>query len=173
VTAAERKSIKETKKFLNKQIRENDKARRALVDSDKTLKPIIQALDDEAGIALQGACSMVGIVPELGELNRGKISALVGVCPYNKDSGTQQGSRSIAGGRATARSILYMLTLYAIRRNEHIKSFYRRLVKSGKLRKVAIVACMRKYLIYLNTKIAKLKKELNLSSLFIPAQSTN
>jgi transposase len=75
------------------------------------------------------------------------------------------GKRGIFGGRAAARSMLYMLTLTAIRRNEYLKGFYARLVKSGKIKKVAKIACMRKYLIYLNTKIAAVKAAFNLNNL--------
>ena len=99
----------------------------------------------------------MGEIPELGELNRSQVAALVGVAPMNNDSGTKCGYRSIYGGRSAARSMLYMLTMAAIRRNAHIKSFFRRLVSAGKIKMVALVACMRKYLIYLNTKVAAAK----------------
>ncbi len=83
-------------------------------------------------------------------LNRKQIAALVGVAPYNRDSGTTVGQRSIFGGRAEVRSVLYMATLTATRSNPTIKAFYKKLVSRGKKKKVALVACMRKFLVCLN-----------------------
>lgn len=160
VSAEEFASIKETKKLIRAQIRKIDALRDSCIQSSAKLKAFYQALDDEDGIAQQGACVLMGEIPELGELNRAQVAALVGVAPMNNDSGKLQGLRSIYGGRSKARSMLYMLTMAAIRRNEHIKSFYRRLVRSGKIKMVALVACMRKYLIYLNTKVAAAKLKL-------------
>jgi len=161
LSADERQSIKETKKFINKQIRKVDELRSNLLEKDAELKAIYQVLDEQDGIACQGACVLMGDIPELGELNRGKIAALIGVAPFNRDSGTIEGKRRILGGRAGPRSLLYMLTLTGIRRNEHLNVYYRKLVKSGKAKKVAIVACMRKYLIYLNTKVGAVKTAFN------------
>ncbi len=89
-------------------------------------------------------------LPELGTLNRHGISALVGVCPFNCDSGTLRGKRRIWGGRATVRSVLYMATMTATRCNAVLRAFYQRLVHAGKPKKVALVACMRKLLTILN-----------------------
>lgn len=160
LSSDERQSIKESKKFINKQIRKIDELRLELVKKHAELKAVYEALDEQDGIAEQGACVLLGEIPELGELNRGEISALVGVAPLNQDSGKHAGKRKIAGGRMVARCLLYMLTLTAIRRNAYLKGHYRSLVKRGKLKKVAIVACMRKYLIYLNTKIGVVKTKL-------------
>jgi transposase len=90
------------------------------------------------------------LLPELGTLNRKQIAALVGVAPYNRDSGSTIGQRSIYGGRAEVRSALYMATLTATRSNPKIKAFYKKLVSKGKKKKVALVACMRKFLVCLN-----------------------
>jgi len=168
VSDSERQCIKESKKFIRRQIRKVDELRLKIVEKEATLKAIYQALDDEDGIAQQGACMLMGGIPELGDLNRAKVSALVGVAPYNDDSGKREGNRSIYGGRKAPRNILYMLTLTAIRRNEHIRKVYLNLVKRGKLKKVAIVACMRKYIIYLNSRIAEVKRELKLPALYVP-----
>jgi transposase len=89
-------------------------------------------------------------LPELGKLNRRKIAALVGVAPFNRDSGTMRGRRTVWGGRAKLRAILYMAALVASRRNTIITAFYQRLVDAGKAKKVALVACMRKLLTILN-----------------------
>ena len=94
--------------------------------------------------------TLLSMVPELGTLGRRQISALIGVAPLNRDSGTQRGRRSVWGGRASVRAVLYMCALAAIRSNPAIRAFYERLVAAGKLPKVAIVACMRKLLTILN-----------------------
>ena len=89
-------------------------------------------------------------LPELGQLNRRQIAALVGVAPLNRDSGTLRGKRTVWGGRAKLRAVLYMAALVGIKRNQVIASFYERLVNAGKAKKVALVACMRKLLTILN-----------------------
>jgi transposase len=92
-------------------------------------------------------------LPELGQLNRRKIAALVGVAPLNRDSGTMRGKRTVWGGRAKLRAVLYMGALVGIRYNPVISAFYERLLKAGKAKKVALVACMRKLLTILNAMI--------------------
>jgi transposase len=94
--------------------------------------------------------TMLISLPELGQLNRQQIAALVGVAPRNRDSGTWRGKRTIWGGRAHVRSALYMATLAAITFNPAISTFYQRLVQEGKAKKVALTACMRKLLTILN-----------------------
>jgi transposase len=96
------------------------------------------------------ARTLIADLPELGSLDRRRIAALVGVAPFNRDSGTWRGRRSIQGGRAHVRSALYMATLSAIRCNPAIAPFYKRLRSAGKTGKQAIVACMRKLLTILN-----------------------
>ncbi|MEW6533724.1 MAG: IS110 family transposase [Thermodesulfobacteriota bacterium] len=97
--------------------------------------------------------TLLALLPELGKLNRRQIAALVGVAPFNRDSGTMRGRRCIWGGRAWVRRILYMGTVAAIRWNPLIRAFYQRLIGAGKQKKVAITACMRKFLIALNTMV--------------------
>jgi transposase len=97
--------------------------------------------------------TLLAELPELGELNRRQIAALVGVAPFNCDSGRLQGRRAIWGGRASVRAVLYMAALVASRRNAVIRTLYQRLLKAGKARKVALVACMRKLLTILNAMI--------------------
>lgn len=89
-------------------------------------------------------------LPELGTLSRQRIAALAGVAPFNRDSGTLRGHRTIWGGRAALRATLYMSTLVAVRHNPVLKAFYERLVAAGKAKKVALVACMRTLLTILN-----------------------
>ena len=112
-----------------------------------------QRVDSAPGIGFITAATLVADLPELGQLNRQKIAALVGVAPFNHDSGKQRGKRRIFGGRTSVRSVLYMATLSAIRHNPVIKAFYQRLVAKGKLKKVALTACMRKLLVILNTMV--------------------
>lgn len=97
-------------------------------------------------------------LPELGALNRKQIAALVGVAPFNRDSGTFRGRRSVWGGRSNVRSVLYMSAMTAIRFNPVLKKFYERLRNAGKLYKVAMTACMRKLLVILNTMMREGKR---------------
>lgn len=102
------------------------------------------------GIGATTAATLVALLPELGQLNRRQISSLVGVCPFNRDSGKMKGKRTIFGGRAPVRAALYMATLSAVRHNPAIRVFNQRLKSAGKCPKVALVACMRKLLTILN-----------------------
>lgn len=115
-------------------------ARRLLVQSFK-------------GAGAVAARTLVSELPELGMLNRKQIAALVGVAPYNHDSGRRRGKRKTKGGRSPVRAVLYMVTLVATRFNPVIQDFYHRLLQAGKLKKVALVACMRKVLIILNAMV--------------------
>ena len=99
------------------------------------------------------ASTLIADLPELGQLNRKEIAALVGVAPFNYDSGTIRGKRIIWGGRYHVRNALYMGVIVAIRYNPAIKNFYNRLVEAGKPKKVAIVACMRKLITILNSMV--------------------
>ena len=97
--------------------------------------------------------TLLADLPELGVLNRGEISALAGVAPFNRDSGTLRGKRTVWGGRSQVRAALYMATLVATRFNPVIRDFYQRLCAAGKPKKVALTACMRKLLVILNAMI--------------------
>lgn len=146
-----KKGIKETISWLEKRLAEIDKELSKTINKNEVWKGKIEILTTCKGIGPVVSTTLVCSLPELGTLNRHKISALVGVCPFNRDSGTMRGKRTIFGGRATVRAMLYMATLSAIRSNTAIKNFYDRLTKAGKLHKVAMVACMRKLLTVLNT----------------------
>ena len=128
-------------------------------DLDRSIKqsPIWKENDEllrsAKGIGPVTSHTLLAELPELGTLNRKQISALVGVAPFNRDSGSLKGRRSIWGGRAPVRCALYMATLVATRRNPVIRDFYKRLTAKGKLFKVALVACMRKLLTILNSMI--------------------
>ena len=102
------------------------------------------------GVGPTTSATLIADLPELCKLSNRQISALVGVAPFNRDSGTWRGKRTIYGGRAPLRSCLYMATIVAIKHNPVIARFYQRLLAAGKPKKVAIVACMRKLLTILN-----------------------
>ena len=97
--------------------------------------------------------TLVVDLPELGPLTRQRIAALVGVAPFNRDSGTMRGPRTIWGGRAHVRATLSMGTLVAVRHNPVLQAFYERLVAAGKAKKVALTACMRTLLTILNAMV--------------------
>lgn len=136
---------------------------RRLKSSDDELQRVLKAspawrerddlLRSVPGVGPVLALTLLAQLPELGQLNRREIAKLVGVAPFNWDSGQWRGSRHIWGGRATVRSPLFMATLCAIRVNPTIKYFYRRLIAAGKAPKVAITACMRKLLTILNVMV--------------------
>ena len=102
------------------------------------------------GVGKTTARTLIADLPELGSLDRRKIAALVGVAPFNRDSGTMRGKRTVWGGRAKVRTCLYMAALVAARRNPVLKRFYDRLVELGKPKKLALTAVMRKLLTILN-----------------------
>lgn len=125
---------------------------RANNDLNKAIKksPIWRETDDilqsTPGVGPVLSTSLLSDLPELGTLNRKQIAALVGVAPLNRDSGLFRGRRTVWGGRANIRAVLYMSTLAAVRCNPKIKDFYNRLFSAGKAHKVAMTACMRKFL---------------------------
>lgn len=121
-------------------------------------KELAERLGSIKGVGAMTAAALLAEVPELGSLSRRKISALVGVAPVNRDSGTMRGRRTIFGGRAGVRSALYMAALVATRFNPVIKVFYMRLLAAGKAKKVALVVCMRKLLTILNAMLRKNEK---------------
>ena len=126
-------------------------------DLDQTIRqsPIWKDKEDllqsVPGIGPVTSRALIANLPELGELNRRQIAALVGIAPLNRDSGTLRGRRTIWGGRAGVRAVLYMAALVASRHNAVIRTFYTRLCKAGKAPKIALVACMRKLLTILNS----------------------
>jgi transposase len=138
------KSVEEERKQVQKLIQQQ-------IDADPRLAERQQKLQAAAGIGQVVSAVLVSELPELGTLHRRKLAALVGVAPFDNQSGQADLKRSIKGGRATVRGALYMATLVAIRRDPLVKAQYQRLVGNGKPKKVAIVACMNKRLCYLNS----------------------
>jgi transposase len=144
------KSVRTVIEQLGKLIRKLEKELADLVESDDQLQCRSRTLQSAPGVGLVTATTLVADLPELGRLNANQISALVGVAPFNRDSGKFHGRRSIWGGRASVRSALYMATLTARRCNPVIRAFGERLSAAGKPFKVVMVACMRKLLVILN-----------------------
>ena len=148
-----RKRIDAHIRWLESELQRADK------DLDQSIRqsPIWQANEDllksVPGIGPVVSRTLLAELPELGTLNRKQIAALVGIAPLNRDSGTLRGRRTIWGGRASVRAVLYMAALVASRRNAVIRAFYKRLRNAGKAPKVALVACMRKLLTILNAMI--------------------
>jgi transposase len=110
-------------------------------------------LQSAKGIGPTASATIIAELPELGRLDRRQIAALVGVAPFARESGVWRGRRRIAGGRGQLRRTLYMATLTAVRFNPAIRAFYERLLAAGKLKKVALIACMRKLLTILNAMV--------------------
>ena len=138
--------LKEEKKCLQEQIRE-------LMNEQKAWQTQTEILSSAPGVGMVTTATLLAELPELGKMDRKKIAALVGVAPMNYDSGKKRGYRKTKGGRSDVRSVLYMSTLVATRYNPLIQTQYQHLLKRGKLKKVALTACMRKFLTILNAMV--------------------
>jgi len=145
------KSIQHVLKLLAKEIDQVEAEITRLLQSDDDWRAKIELLSTTPGVAKVTSATLVAEVPELGRLNRQAIASLVGLAPFNDDSGRHRGSRRVRGGRASVRHVLYMATLSARRYNPVIRAFSERLAAQGKKPKVIITACMRKLLVILNT----------------------
>lgn len=139
--------------WLQERIRQLDEEIERFSQTQSEWRSQINLLRSVPGIGPVIATTLVAALPELGKLKDKRISALVGVAPFNHDSGKFQGKRRIWGGRAAVRSALYMGTMVAVRYNPVLKVFYERLLTAGKAKKVALVACMHKLLRILNAMI--------------------
>ena len=147
-----RDSIERTLTFLKAEKKVVEKAIDATIAELGEVAGAVEALESVKGVGRVTAATLLVTVPELGRIGRKAVSALVGVAPWNRDSGTKTGHRYIYGGRAAARCSLYMAALSAIRhKSPPLRALYDRLRAKGKPAKVAIVACMRKLLIHLNS----------------------
>jgi transposase len=150
--------IKETICWLESRLVDIDNDLSKTLSENIVWKEKSEILTSCKGIGKVVSSTLLCSLPELGTLNRREISALVGICPFNRDSGKMRGKRAIFGGRATVRAMLYMAAFSARRFNPVIKSFYDRLIQAGKLHKVAMVACMRKLLTILNAMLKNMEK---------------
>lgn len=148
-----RESIEKVIRVLSQQIKDVDDE----LDTTMRSSPVWRAKEDllssATGVGKTTSRTLLAHLPELGRLNRREIAALVGLAPFNNDSGQRKGQRRIRGGRADVRATLYMATLSAARHNSTIRTFRERLLAAGKAPKVALIACARKLLTILNAMV--------------------
>jgi transposase len=135
--------LKEEKKILDEQICE-------LMSEQKAWQEQTEILTSAPGVGMVTTATLLAELPELGKMDRKKIAALVGVAPMNYDRGKKRGYRKTKAGRTNVRSVLYMSTLVATRYNPVIQKQYQQMLKRGKEKKVALTACMRRFLTILN-----------------------
>lgn len=142
--------IRKSLESLKKQLKEIDARLAGCVQSNTAQARKVEILSSVKGVGAVAISTVLAELPELGQLNREEIAKLVGVAPLNDDSGDRRGQRVVKGGRSHVRRVLYMSALVATRHNARIKEYYQRLLAKGKLKKVALVACLRKLLTILN-----------------------
>lgn len=144
------RAIKEHVTWLRRQLKHTNDDIDGQIRQSPIWRERVELMTTVQGVGTVTASTLLADLPELGRLGHRQISALAGVCPYNRDSGRRHGKRMISGGRRQVRAVLYMAALVATRHNPVIKTFYQRLLAAGKPKKVALTACMRKLLIILN-----------------------
>lgn len=142
-----------TVRFLKGRLKQVDERLKTLIDKNPDWNRKAALLNSVPGVGPVLISSMIAELPELGTMNRKQIAALVGVAPFNNDSGKSRGKRHIWGGRAHLRALLYMSVVAGLRFNPTIRGFYQHLRQAGKPAKVALVACMRKLLVQLNAMV--------------------
>ena len=152
-TPSVRRDIQEHIRWLERRLSDWDEELGRAVRSSPLWRERDNLLQSAPGVGPVLSATLLAALPELGTLNRREIAALVGVAPFNRDSGQFRGQRRVWGGRCHVRSALYMAALVATRRNPVIRAFYERLLAAGKPKKVALTACMRKLLTVLNALI--------------------
>jgi transposase len=152
-SVAARGSIDAVLKTLNRQILQLDCKIQKLIEGDDNMHPLDQLLQSVPGVGKVLSSTLLCELAEIGTIDRRRVCALVGVAPFNRDSGRFKGQRAIRGGRASVRCVLYMAAVAAMRFNPVIHRFAQRLKAAGKRNKVVIVACMRKLLSLLNAMI--------------------
>jgi len=131
----------------------------AMVKATPRFAELAEIIESVPGLAEITSSSLIAAMPELGQVSKEAISALLGVAPFDDDSGKRHGERHIKGGRRKVRKVFYMACVgAATRHNPVLKAFYRRLIAKGKKPKVALVACMRKLIVILNIMIARREK---------------
>ena len=153
-----RRDLKEHIEWLQNRLRASEDGLRHAVESSPAWQAKRDLLGEVKGVGETTVMTLIAQLPELGQIDRKQIASLVGVAPFNRDSGTLRGRRTVWGGRAAVRQTLYMATLTAVRWNPPLKAFYERLRNKGKAPKVALVACMRKLLTMLNAMLRDGKK---------------
>ena len=150
-TVAVRPRIEAHIAWLERELDELDEGLRQTLRQSPVWREKDDLLRTVPGVGEQLSLTLLAYLPELGTLDRRQIAALVGVAPFNRDSGTLRGKRTVWGGRARVRAALYMGALVASRFNPVIQDFYQRLLAAGKPKKLALTACMRKLLVILNS----------------------
>ena len=148
-----KKSIEKTIAFFDKQIADIDARIGKMIADNPDWSEKDKILQSVPGVGAKTSQVLISALPELGDLNRREIAALVGVAPFCNDSATKSGARHIKGGRKNVRSAIYMAAFNAIQRNETFKAFFERLIAAGKKYKVALVAAMRKLITVLNVMV--------------------
>lgn len=147
------KDLKAHIRFLSRRLEGVETEIGTAIKNSPVWKAKDKLLRSAPGVGPVFSRTLLAEVPELGRLKNGQVSKLVGVAPLNRDSGRYRGTRKIWGGRASVRSVLYMAAFSATRCNPVIRAYYERLIGRGKPHKVALVACMRKLLITLNSMV--------------------
>jgi transposase len=145
-----RKSLRTHITWLERELSHTDRDLAHAIRESPVWREKEELLQSAPGVGPVVTSTLLANLPELGTLTGKQIAALIGVAPFNRDSGTLRGTRTVWGGRAQVRAVLYMGTLVATRFNPVIRAFYQRLCAAGKPKKVALTACMRKLLIILN-----------------------
>ena len=148
-----RKSIQRSLDLINKEIKRHDDQITKLLQSDDDWRDRAELLKTAPGVGDVTSSTLIAELPELGDLSRKKIASLVGLAPYNYESGTMKGKQAIIGGRRSVRAALYMAALSARKHNPAINAFANRLEGQGKPPKLILTACMRKLLTTLNSMV--------------------
>ena len=149
-TAPVRKRLRAHISWLEREVAQTDRDLTRAIQASPVWREKENLLRSMPGVGPVLAITLLAGLPELGRLDRKEVAALVGVAPLNRDSGTLRGKRTVWGGRAHVRAVLYMAAVVATRYNPAIRAFYQRLCAAGKAKKVAFTACMRKMLTMLN-----------------------
>ena len=152
-TPGVRHRIEVNLKWLKEQLKELDHDQGDFLRSSPLWQDEIKVLRSIPGIGPVVTAAVISRLPEAGIVNGKEVASLVGVAPFNRDSGTLRGKRTVWGGREPLRTALYMATLVAVRHNPVLRAFYQRLCAAGKPKKVALTACLRKLLVILNSMI--------------------
>ncbi|MFO0381525.1 MAG: IS110 family transposase [Pirellula sp.] len=150
--------VKDMLQLLKSQLKSVNAAIETSLEKQSGTNPTIDIIRSVPGVGVVMTSTLIAELPELGSLSRAKIAKLVGVAPMIKQSGKSDGKRRARGGRGNVRRILYMAALVATQNNSVIKRFYVKLLASGKPKKLALVACMRKLLTILNDMVRHQKK---------------
>jgi len=156
-----KKSIEQTIRYLEKQIKIIDKKRKVIIEGQGNLQKKADIMQSMRGVGATTAHDLLSFVPELGKVENKAIAAIVGVAPETRQSGKYNGHAFIRGGRSAARKALYMAALTASRSNPVLSQFYNRLTSRGKPSKVALVGVMRKMIVTLNVMLREEKTWIN------------